>query len=117
MSVYSTSERRLIVVGPPYSRVPPADRAASLALLMLLLPMIVLIAAALWLAGGGPIFAATPCLDAHGRRCRLWSFRTRRSRLLGRLLREHGLDRLPVLWSVAHGTVTLREALALEPIG
>jgi lipopolysaccharide/colanic/teichoic acid biosynthesis glycosyltransferase len=116
MSVYSTSERRLIVVGPPFSRVPPADRAASVALLLLLLPMIALISVAIWFAARGPIFAATPCLDATGRRCRLWSFRTRRMPWLGRLLRHHGLDRLPVLLSVIRGTVTLREALVLEPI-
>src|SRR5688572_29212737 len=27
--VYSTSERRLIIVGPPFTRVPPADRLTS----------------------------------------------------------------------------------------
>jgi hypothetical protein len=114
--VYSSSQPRLIVIGPPFTRVPGADRAASLGLLLALLPVIVCIAIAIRLSSAGPVFVGAPCLDARGRRCLLWSFRTRRTARLGRLLRVHGLDRLPVLFSVVHGTVTLREALSLEPI-
>jgi lipopolysaccharide/colanic/teichoic acid biosynthesis glycosyltransferase len=116
MSVYSSSTRRAIVVGPPFSRVSRVDRVASVAMLAALLPVLVCVSLAVWASGERRILDPMPCLGPRGRRCLVWSFCASRGTRLGRLLRAHGVHRIPVLLSVLHGTVTLREALELEPI-
>ncbi len=79
------------------------DYGAGLLLALLALPVGLLIALGLRLSGAGPVFDAQEFLGIGGRAFRARTFRTRP----GHWLTRTGLHRLPLLWAVLRGRMSL----------
>jgi exopolysaccharide biosynthesis polyprenyl glycosylphosphotransferase len=100
------------------------DTVIALALLIVLLPFAALIAIWIRLDSPGPALFAHDRIGRHGRRFRLWKFRTMttetnpydmaptdpndpRITRAGRWLRRFSLDELPQLWNVVRGEMSM----------
>jgi len=93
------------------------DIGMALAGMVCLAPLAVLVAVLVTFSGDGPVVWREEALGLNGRKLALWRFRLPsrdrsgmgepQTTLLGRFLRKYKLDRLPLLWHLLIGDLTL----------
>ncbi|HNP69466.1 MAG TPA: sugar transferase [Kouleothrix sp.] len=103
------------------------DRAVAMLLLLVAIPIMLPIAVFIAIVSGGKVLARLPRIGQHGaigdanepQQFNLLAFRTQRDNgswyPLGRLLHSLELDRLPELWNIVSGDITLVGVKPLSP--
>lgn len=92
------------------------EKAAALILLGVMSPTLLFVSLLIRTTAGRPILVTEPLTTGNHLIAHLYRFRTTGPGtpifdLLSRLLRQHGLDELPILWNVIRGDVRLIVAL------
>ena len=96
------------------------DFLMAFVLIWVFVPLLVCLAAFVFCASGRPVFFVQERVGRHGRRFKLWKFRSMtvgegpevtakddpRQTIWGRFLRRHKLDELPQLWNVLYGDMS-----------